>query len=64
MDFQYNFRQAHNDRLEDAGVKRYGNQNIDDYVLENNDEEPKYERKSVVIQLKRILLATIHLLVK
>lgn len=23
MDFQYNFHQAHQDRLEDAGVKQY-----------------------------------------
>ena len=62
MDFQYTFRQAHNDRLEDAGVIRYGYQNTDGYVLENNEEEPK--RRPVVQQVKRALLATVQLLVK
>lgn len=61
MDFQYNFRQAHNDRLEDAGVIRYGYQNTEGYVLEN-DEQPK--RKAVVQQVRRAVLATVHLLVK
>ena len=61
MDFQYTFRQAHNDRLEDAGVKHYGYQNTEGYVLENEDE-PK--RKLVVQQVKRAILATVHLLVK
>mgnify|MGYP006452695805 CR=1 FL=1 len=61
MDFQYNFRQAHNDRLEDAGIKRYGYQNTDGYVLEN-DEQPK--RKAVAQQVKRVLIATVQLLVK
>ena len=61
MDFQYNFRQAHNDRLEDAGVRHYGYQNTDGYVL-GNDEQPK--RNPVVKQVKRAILATVHLLVK
>ena len=61
MDFSYTFRQAHNDRLEDAGVNRYGYQNHDGYVLEN-DEQPK--RKAVVQRVKRMVLATAQLLVK
>jgi hypothetical protein len=62
MDLSYNFQQAHNDRLEDAGVIRYGNQNIEGYVLEN-DEQPK--RSKVVVQkIKHVVLATAQLLVK
>lgn len=62
MDFSYNFHQAHNDRLEDAGVKRYGYQNVEGYVLEN-DEQPN--RSKVVTQkIKRVTLAVAQLLLK
>ncbi len=62
MDFQYNFRQAHNDRLEDAGVIRYGYQNTEGYVLVN-DEQPK-RSKAVVQRIKHVAIATAQLLVK
>jgi hypothetical protein len=61
MDFSYNFHQAHQDRLEDAGVKRYGYQNTDGYVLDN-DEQPKH--KVVVKQVKQVALSIVQLLVK
>lgn len=62
MDFSYNFHQAHNDRLEDAGVIRYGYQNTDGYVLEN-EEQPK-RRKVVAQKIKQVTLAFAQLLVK
>jgi hypothetical protein len=62
MDFSYNFHQAHNDRLEDAGVIRYGNQNTEGYVLQN-DEQPK-RHKVVVQKVKQVTLALAQLLVK
>ena len=52
---------THNDRLEDAGDKRYGYPNTEGYVLDI-DEQPK--RKAVVQQVKRMVLATAQLLVK
>lgn len=61
MNFSYNFHQAHNDRLEDAGIKSYGYQNSEGYVLEN-DKQPK--RKGVSQKIKRVILATAQLLVK
>ncbi len=41
MDFSYNFRQAHQDRLEDAGIKRYGYQNTDGYSSEDGGERKR-----------------------
>lgn len=61
MDFNYNFKQAHNDRLEDAGVKRYGRQNSEGYVV---GTEQKPERKTVTQRVKRVVLAVAQLLVK
>lgn len=61
MDFQYNFRQAYNDRLEDAGIKRYGYQNTNDCDILEQDN-PK--RKSVTRQIKQGIIASMQLLVK
>lgn len=54
-------KQWHQERLEDAGVKRYGYQNTEGYVLDT-DEQPKH--KAVVQQVKRMVLTTAQLLVK
>lgn len=53
MDFQYNFRQAHKDRLEDAGVIRY--RHIEGVELKPSTEKPK----SRVVRQIRFALATI-----
>lgn len=61
MDFQFTFQQAYIDRLEDAGVKRYGYQNHDGYVLPT-DDQPK--RKTPAQHIRRAFLATAQALVK
>ncbi len=61
MDFSYTFKQAHQDRLEDAGVKKYRRQNTEGYVVEATANP---ERKTVIQRAKRVALAVSQLLVK
>ena len=58
MDYQYTFRQAHQDRLEDAGVVQY--RPIDGFrVL-----KAKRERRIPVQRLRPVLVSLINLLTK
>ncbi|MFC1960549.1 hypothetical protein ACFLYO_07555 [Chloroflexota bacterium] len=62
MDFQYIFKQAHQDRLEDAGVKRYGRQINEGYVVEAQPQQ--VQRKGIMQQVKRVQVAAIQMLLK
>lgn len=61
MDYQYTFRQAHYDRLEDAGLKTYPYPNASSHIREN---EQTTRQRSVMGQFKRAVLVTLHLSVK
>ena len=58
MDFQYTFRQAHQDRLEDAGVVRY--RPCDGFRVLKSRRNPR----RTVQQLRPVLNTIISLLTK
>lgn len=61
MDYMYTFRQAHNDRLEDAGIKPYGQDNLEGYPIEIVG---KSKPKNVLNRVKCLVIATLNTLVK
>lgn len=61
FDCTYIFKQAHNDRLEDAGIKKYRHQHNEGYLVEIR-EQP--ERKPLSQRMKQVILAVAHLQVK
>jgi hypothetical protein len=60
MDFQYAFRQAHKDRLEDAGVVQY-RRPTDGFRVR---KATPTSRRAPLARLRPVLLSIIHLLVR
>lgn len=59
MDFQYNFRQSHLDRLEDAGVHRY--QHVEGVELDTSDNTPQ---QSIVRRIRLIITTILTIFIR
>ena len=59
MDYQYAFRQAHKDRLEDAGVVQY--RSADGFCVFKPERAP---RRALVPHIRPVLVSLINLLTK
>ena len=61
MDFSYAFKQAQNDRLEDANLKLYAHQYVDDDYIGSHEFS---KRTLLGKQIERTVIATVHRFVK
>ena len=59
MNFSYNFNQAHNDRLEEAGVVRYNQHPQEGIVI-----EPKNKRQTTARRIKQVITTATQIILK